>query len=57
MQMTSTFKHKKGDLVEQGFDLSKCQGDSIYIYSAKDGSFKPLTPEIVKDIIDRKIQF
>jgi hypothetical protein len=57
MKMTSTFKHKKGDMVEQGYDLSKVEeGDKLFFYDSKAGKVQPLTEEIVKGIESGKVK-
>jgi len=59
--ITSTFKHKKGDLVKDGFDpaaVSEGEGkeDKLYYYNAKDGAVKELTQEMYDQIQSGKIK-
>jgi len=50
MQITSTFKHQKGDLVKAGYDLEKVGTDKVYFYSHRDGKISPLTPALLLKI-------
>jgi acyl-CoA synthetase (AMP-forming)/AMP-acid ligase II len=57
MALTSTFKHQKNDLVAEGYDPAKCKGDDVFLYSTKDGAFKPVTESLLADINNKKVQF
>lgn len=55
--ITSTFKHKKGDLVKDGFDPAAVgEEDKLYFYNAKDSSVKELTQEMYEQIQSGKIK-
>ncbi|PAV84489.1 hypothetical protein WR25_18296 [Diploscapter pachys] len=47
---TGTFKLKKTDLQKQGYDLSKCNGDSVYYWNTANKAYEPLTEQMQKDI-------
>ena len=44
IETTGTFKYRKMDLVEQGFDPARVDGEPLYVRNAEDG-YDPLTPE------------
>jgi fatty-acyl-CoA synthase len=45
IETTGTFKYRKLDLVEQGFDPAKVDGDPLYVRDAEAG-YVPLTPDL-----------
>jgi fatty-acyl-CoA synthase len=45
IETTGTFKYRKIDLVEQGFDPAKVEGEPLYV-RAPDGGYEPLTADI-----------
>jgi acyl-CoA synthetase (AMP-forming)/AMP-acid ligase II len=51
--MTSTFKHKKVKLREEGFDINQIT-DPVYILNRATENYVLLTPEIYQDILDGK---
>lgn len=55
MQLTSTFKHQKAELVKQGYDLNTVV-DEIFFYSVRDHTVTRLTQDIVKQIQEGKMQ-
>lgn len=52
--MLGTFKLKKKDLQDEGFDPSKIQ-DKLYYLDAKEG-YKPLTNDAYEQILQGKIR-
>jgi fatty-acyl-CoA synthase len=51
--LTSTFKHQKGDLVREGYDVTlPTLTDDVYFYNPKDGAVLKVTPALVKQIAD-----
>ncbi|KAL1123801.1 hypothetical protein AAG570_001572 [Ranatra chinensis] len=54
VEMTGTYKMKKLDLQREGFDPSKIK-DKLY-YTASNGAYEPLTPEIYSQIETFKIR-
>ena len=52
---SGTYKMKKFDLQEEGFDPEKIT-DKLF-YSNSSGSYQPLTKEIYEDIVAGKIRF
>jgi hypothetical protein len=56
IKKTSTFKHQKSELAEEGYDLEKCKDDPVYFYSVKDGKFEKVSEELVDDINNKKKQ-
>ncbi|CAB3380352.1 Hypothetical predicted protein [Cloeon dipterum] len=55
LPMTGTFKLKKNDLQKEGYNLDVVK-DPIYFLDQKSGQFKLLTPEVYKDILDKKFK-
>ena len=53
-ETTSTFKHKKHNLKEEGYDYAKTEDD---IYVLIDRKYKRVTPEIKEDIDKGKYRF
>ncbi len=51
--MTSTFKHKKVKLREEGFDINKIE-DPIYLIDHNSKNYRILTPEIYSNILEGK---
>ena len=47
MQVTGTFKLKKTDLQDAGFDLDKVGGDSIYVLKPGGTDYEPLSEEFL----------
>jgi fatty-acyl-CoA synthase len=45
IETTGTFKYRKSDLVEQGFDPGKVGGDPLYVRDGDNG-YAPLTPDV-----------
>lgn len=52
---TGTFKFKKVDAVKEGFDVTKIS-DPVWILSAREGTFKPLTEQLYLEVLDQKIR-
>ncbi len=50
MQVTGTFKLKKTDLRDAGFDLDKVGGDPIYVIKPGSGEYEPLSREFLSVI-------
>lgn len=44
-EVTGTFKYRKGDLVAEGFDPAKVDGEPIYWWKSADNSYVPLDAE------------
>ncbi|CAG5096614.1 Oidioi.mRNA.OKI2018_I69.XSR.g14702.t1.cds [Oikopleura dioica] len=58
IEMTGTFKFRKVELVNEGYDVSKFEdGVSTYFYSKQDKNFIPLTTEMVKNIDSGDLKF
>ena len=58
IEMTGTFKFRKVELVNEGYDVSKFEeGVSTYFYSKQDKNFIPLTMEMVKNIDSGDLKF
>ena len=56
MALTSTFKHQKGDLVREGYDLEKVTQDKVFFYSQREHRVVPLTPQLLAQIKAGTIQ-
>jgi len=56
IQTTGTFKYRKLDLVQQGFDPARVDGEPLYIRNAEDG-YDPLTPELYASIMAEDFRF
>ena len=52
---SGTFKIRKVDLKKESFDVTKVQ-DKIYYMDVRSGKYKPVTPDIYKDICGGKIK-
>lgn len=55
--ITSTFKHKKDDLVKDGFNPSAVGDDVLYFHNIAQGEYQLLTDSIYKSIIEGTIRF
>ncbi|XP_020284862.1 long-chain fatty acid transport protein 4 [Pseudomyrmex gracilis] len=55
IDLTGTFKLKKKDLQEEGYNPSKVK-DKLYYFNAKLG-YQPLTPEVYNEIQEGKLKF
>jgi len=55
--ITSTFKHKKDDLVKEGFDPSAVGDDVLYFFNSSQNDYQLLTESIYRNIIEGKIRF
>ncbi|CAH0550810.1 unnamed protein product [Brassicogethes aeneus] len=55
MDLTGTFKIKKKDLQDEGFDVNRIH-DKLYIIDAKNSTYSPLTNEIYENIINGKLR-
>lgn len=53
---TSTFKQMKGQLRDQGFDPSKCDGEVVLIRDDAKKTFRRLTEELYKDVCNSKVR-
>lgn len=51
METTSTFKHRKRDLVREGFDPSKVE-DALYFRDDEEGRFVPLDDALYRRIVE-----
>ena len=56
IEITGTFKHRKVDLVKDGFDPGKV-ADPLYIRHPELGGIKPLTPALYADIAEGRLRF
>ena len=54
LETTGTFKYRKMDLVEQGFDPAKVDGDPLYIRDAN--GYTPLTPDLFNKIMAGEVR-
>ena len=50
IEKTGTFKLKKGQLQNEGFDLDKCCGNRLFYWDISFQKYKELSKEIQKDI-------
>lgn len=50
MQVTGTFKLKKTDLRDAGFDLAKVAGDPVYLLKPKSTEYEALSGDYLKEI-------
>lgn len=55
MQLTSTFKHQKTQLAQQGYELN-AMSDDIFFYSVRDHTVTTLTPLLVQQIQTGDVQ-
>eukprot|EP00005_Dracoamoeba_jomungandri_P005492 CAMPEP_0174260410 /NCGR_PEP_ID=MMETSP0439-20130205/9697_1 /TAXON_ID=0 /ORGANISM="Stereomyxa ramosa, Strain Chinc5" /LENGTH=646 /DNA_ID=CAMNT_0015344655 /DNA_START=31 /DNA_END=1971 /DNA_ORIENTATION=- len=55
IQTTTTFKHRKVDLVEEGYDLEKID-DPMYFHSTENRNYIPLDEELVEMIENGKVR-
>lgn len=44
-ETTGTFKYRKVDLVAEGFDPAKVEGDALWMYDPAAGGYEPMTAE------------
>jgi acyl-CoA synthetase (AMP-forming)/AMP-acid ligase II len=49
-EMTETFKHRKGDLKDEGFDVEQID-DTVLLLAPAESTFKTLTPELREQIL------
>jgi fatty-acyl-CoA synthase len=49
IEVTGTFKHRKVDLVKEGFDPASID-DELYFRDAEAGAYVPLTPEVYEQV-------
>ena len=56
LAVTATFKHKKADLVREGFDPA-LTADAIYFDDSRRGAFVRLTPELFQAIAGQQVRF
>ncbi len=56
METTGTFKYRKMDLVEQGFDPAQVEGDPLYVRDPETG-YRPLTPDLFAKIMAGEFRF
>ena len=54
---TGTFKYRKMDLVEQGFDPAKVGGEPLYVRDAESGAYAPMTDELHAQIMSETFRF
>ena len=57
VEHTSTFKAKKNRLVEQGFDLQKCERDSVYFWEGKEKAYRLLSEAVYEEILSGSRRF
>eukprot|EP00004_Rigifila_ramosa_P013979 TRINITY_DN313_c0_g1_i1.p1 TRINITY_DN313_c0_g1~~TRINITY_DN313_c0_g1_i1.p1 ORF type:complete len:647 (+),score=170.85 TRINITY_DN313_c0_g1_i1:78-2018(+) len=55
IEVTGTFKHRKVELVQEGFDINKLT-DPIFFLDAKAGTYVPLTKELYERITSGHIR-
>ena len=56
MEVTGTFKHRKVELVKEGYEISKFS-EKLYFYSKSDKNYIPVTQAMVDDINSGKLKF
>ena len=56
MEVTGTFKHRKVELVKEGYQISKFS-EKLYFYSKSDINYIPVTQAMVDDINSGKLKF
>lgn len=44
-ETTGTFKYRKVELVAEGFDPAKVDGEALWMYDPGEGAYAPITPE------------
>ncbi len=57
VEHTGTFKVKKSKLVEQGYDLSKCENDTVYYFDTREKMYKVLDNVILEEITSGEKRF
>lgn len=55
LDVTGTFKHQKGKLTQEGFDLNKIS-DALYFRHTKENDYVPLTLNIYDDVVTGAIK-
>ena len=55
LEMTSTLKQNKIQYKEEGFDKTRIQDDMFY-FDKDEKTYKPLTHNVYKDIIDKNMK-
>ena len=55
MHITTTYKHKKTDLVKEGFDPNLIQ-DPLYFLEPEQGSYVPLDAQILQKIVSGRVK-
>jgi len=55
MEVTATFKHKKPELVAEGFNPDLIKDDDLYFRDDVKGAFVPLTAEIYEQITNNRM--
>lgn len=56
MQITGTFKHRKVDLVREGFNVDALS-DPVYIRDDAHKTFVRLTPAVHASILNKQLRF
>jgi len=57
MEITSTFKHRKNELRNDGIDPNKTKGATVYYLDQKNKTYSELTNDIYNKIMNREIIF
>lgn len=55
--VTSTFKFKKTNLRDEGFDPSRCGSDDLYYFDGKAKKFCPVDEQTFTAITNKQIRF
>lgn len=56
MEITTTFKQRKVELVKEGFDPAKAKGSELYCIDFSKKTYLPLTSEMYKNISKGQIR-
>ena len=56
LEVTGTLKHRKVELVKEGFDPGKCQGDPLYCMDVSKKTYVPLDSGMYQEIVEGKIR-
>ncbi len=56
-ETTGTFKYRKVELVKEGYDLSKVDGDKVYVRLPGSDAYELLTPDIQAQIDKGEVKF
>ena len=56
LEVTGTLKHRKVELVKEGFDPAKCEGEPVFCFEPSKKTYIPLDDQVYQRVVNGQIR-